>query len=78
MGFYSKGAPAACYLKHAGECFQASICIVVFWSHRRFVGRLLQAHRVMHKAVHFWPAEAGIAPGNRETKGSKIDSSVLV
>lgn len=77
MGFYPRGAPAACYLKRAGSCFQESICVVVFWSQRSFVGRSLAGPRSAAQGCAFWPVEAGIAPGNRETKGSEIDSSVL-
>lgn len=77
MGFYPRGAPAACYLKRAGSCFQEGICVVVFWSQRPFVGRLLAGPRSDARGCAFWPVEAGIAPGNGEIKGSQIDSSVL-
>lgn len=40
------------------------------------MGRLLAGPRSHARGCASWPVEAGIAPGNRETKGSEIDSSV--
>lgn len=72
MGFYPKGAPSACYLKHAGTCFQESICVVVFWSQRGFVGGLLQAHGVRHEAVLSGRWKQASLPATERQKAAKL------
>lgn len=72
MGFYPKGAPAACYLKRAGNCLQESICVVVFWSQRSFVGRLLAGPRSDAEAVLSGRWRQASLPATARQKAAKL------